>query len=76
LPWSARDEFRREFEGLRETTTGGTRLWLEGVPVLLAGIVFTTWSHGVASALPSWPPLRVVVAFMGAYILARLIWRW
>jgi hypothetical protein len=70
------DDVRREFKELRETTTGGTRLRLEGVPLLLAGIVFTTWPGGIATALPSWPPLRVVVAFMGAYILARLTWRW
>jgi hypothetical protein len=70
------DDLRHEFEKLRETTTGGTRLRLEGVPLLLVGIVFTTWPDGVASALPSWPPLRVVVLFLGAYILARLTWRW
>jgi hypothetical protein len=70
------DDLRREFEGLRETTTGGIRLRLEGVPVLLAGIMFTTWPDGIATALPSWPPLRVVLLFMGIYILARLTWRW
>jgi hypothetical protein len=70
------DGLRHDFEELKETTTGGTRLRLEGVPVLLAGIVFTTWPEGVAGWLPSWPPLRVVVLFMGAYILARLTWRW
>lgn len=70
------DDVRREFKELRETTTGGTRLRLEGVPLLLAGIVFTTWPGGVARWLPSWPPLRVVVLFLGAYILARLTWRW
>ena len=69
------DDLRHEFEKLRETTTGGTRLRLEGVPLLLARIAFTTWSDGIATALPSWPPLRVVVAFMGAYILTRLTWR-
>jgi hypothetical protein len=69
-------DLRHEFEKLKDTTTGGTRLRLEGVPVLLAGIVFTTWPDGVAGWLPSWPPLRVVVAFIGAYILARLTWRW
>jgi hypothetical protein len=69
-------DLRHEFEKLKETTTGGTRLRLEGVPVLLVGIVFTTWPDEVASALPSWPPLRVVVLFLGAYILARLTWRW
>jgi Flp pilus assembly protein TadB len=70
------DDLRHEFEKLKETTTGGTRLRLEGVPLLLAGIVLTTWPGGIATALPSWPPLRVVVAFMGAYILARLTWQW
>jgi hypothetical protein len=70
------DDLRHEFEKLRETTTGGTRLRLEGVPLLLAGIVFTTWPDEVAAVLPSWPPLRVVLAFLGAYILARLTWRW
>jgi hypothetical protein len=70
------NDLRREFEGLRETTTGGTRLRLEGVPLLLAGIVFTTWPEGIAGWLPPWPPLPVVLAFLGAYILARLTWRW
>jgi hypothetical protein len=70
------DDLRREFKELRETTTGGIRLRLEGVPLLLVGIVFTTWPDGVAGWLPSWPPLRVVVLFLGAYILARLTWRW
>ena len=70
------DDLRHEFEKLKETSTGGTRLRLEGVPLLLAGIVLTTWRGGIATALPSWPPLRVVVAFMGAYILARLTWQW
>jgi hypothetical protein len=58
------DDLRHEFEKLRETATGGTRLRLEGVPLLLAGIACRTWPDGIATALPSWPPLRVVVAFM------------
>ena len=37
---------RREVGELRETTTGGTRLRLEGVPLLLAGIIFTTGRVG------------------------------
>jgi hypothetical protein len=67
---------RREVGELRETTTGGTRLRLEGVPLLLAGIIFTTWPGGIARALPNWPPLRVVLLFLGAYILARLTSAW
>jgi hypothetical protein len=61
---------------LRETTTGGTRLRLEGIPLLLAGIVFTTWQDGIAGALPSWPPLRVMLLLLGGYVLARLTWGW
>ena len=44
------DDLRHEFQKLKETTTGGTRLRLEGVPLLLAGIVFTTWPGGIATA--------------------------
>ena len=67
---------RGEVGELRETTTGGTRLRLEGVPLLLAGIIFTTWPDGIATALPDWPPLRVVLLFLGAYALGRLTSGW
>lgn len=67
---------RQEVWELRETTTGGTRLRLEGIPLLLAGIIFTTWPDGIAAALPSWPPLRVVLLLLGGYVLAHLTWRW
>ena len=72
----SRRALRQEVGELRETTTGGTRLRLEGIPVLLAGIIFTTWSDGIAGALPSWPPLRVVLLFLGGYVLVRLTWSW
>jgi hypothetical protein len=71
-----RRALRQEVGELRETTTGGTRLRLEGIPVLLAGIIFTTWPDGIAEALPSWPPLRVVLLLLGGYVLARLTWGW
>jgi hypothetical protein len=71
-----RGALRQEVGELRETTTGGTRLRLEGIPVLLAGIIFTTWPDGIAGALPSWPPLRVVLLVLGGYVLARLTWGW
>jgi hypothetical protein len=67
---------REQFEDLREVTTGGVRLRWEGVPPLLVGIVFTTWPEGAAQVLPDWPPLRVVLFFIGAYILARFSWAW
>jgi hypothetical protein len=73
---AASDALRGQFEELREVTTGGVRLRWEGVPPLLLGIVFTTWPDGVADVLPDWPPLRVVVSFIGAYILARFSWAW
>jgi hypothetical protein len=73
---AASDALRGQFEGLREVTTGGVRLRWEGVPPLLVGIVFTTWPDGVADVLPDWPPLRVVMSFIGAYILARFSWAW
>ena len=71
-----RGALRQEVGELRETTTGGTRLRLEGIPVLLAGIIFTTWPDGIAGALPSWPPLRVMLLLLGGYVLARLTWGW
>jgi hypothetical protein len=67
---------RGEVGELRETTTGGIRLRLEGVPLLLAGIIFTTWPDGIATALPNWPPLRVVLLFLGVYVLGRLTSGW
>jgi hypothetical protein len=66
--------FREELEGLRETTTGGMRLRIEGVLVLLVGVIFTTWPDDVADWLPSWPPFRVAMFFLGAYLYARLFW--
>jgi hypothetical protein len=69
---------RRQAErgALRQTATGGTRLRLEGIPLLLAGLIFTTSPDGIAAALPGWPPMRVVLLLLGGYVLSRLMWGW
>lgn len=65
---------RQEFEGLRETTTGGTRLRWEGVPVLLVGIAFTTWPDGIAGGWPAWLPWRPLVLVATGYAAVRVCW--
>lgn len=62
---------RQELHDLREVTTGGIRLRWEGVPLLVVGLVFTTWPDGVAHWL-GWLPWRLLVVVAGFYVAARL----
>ncbi len=50
---------RGDLDGLRETTTGGLRLQIEGVLGVVVGVFLTTWPDAVARWLPTWPPFRV-----------------
>jgi drug/metabolite transporter (DMT)-like permease len=74
------DEARREVDRLRKLTTGGIGLRWLGVPILLAGVAFSTWPDGWAEVWPAWlSPLALgfLAACAGAAwicwaILARL----
>jgi hypothetical protein len=65
---------RQEVEGLRDVTTGDLGLRFESVLFLLAGIVFTTWPELFAEWLPEWPPFRVAMFFLSAYLFLRASW--
>ena len=65
-------EARTEVERLRRLTTGGTgSRWL-GVPVLLFGVAFSTWSDGWAEVWPAWLS-PVALGFLAAVALAAWI---
>jgi hypothetical protein len=67
---------REELARLRETTTGGLRLQIDGVLGVVAGVIFTTWPGDIARWLPGWPPFRVAMFFLLAYVFARLSRAW
>ena len=67
-------ELRQELGGLREVTTGGARLHWQGVPVVLAGIAFTTWPAWWAERWPSWLTWRLLVLVFVYYVAGRLWW--
>ncbi len=67
---------REELDRLRETTTGGLRLQIDGVLGVVAGVILTTWPENIARWLPSWPPFRVALFFVLAYVFVRLSWTW
>jgi hypothetical protein len=48
------DQVRREVDRLRELTTGGIGVRWWGLPVLLAGVAFSTWPDGWAAVWPAW----------------------
>jgi hypothetical protein len=68
------DAARQELEELREATTGDLGLRVESVAFLLGGIVLTTCPQWCADRLPGWPPFRVAMFFLGAYLLGRTSW--
>jgi hypothetical protein len=65
-----------ELAGLREKTTGGLRLQLDGFLGVLGGVIFTTWPQGVAAWLPSWLPFRVVIVVVFFYACLRALFAW
>jgi hypothetical protein len=67
---------REELGRLRETTTGGLRLEIDGVLGVLVGVIFTTWPGNVAAWLPSWPPFRVAMSLLFGYVFVRISWSW
>jgi hypothetical protein len=65
-------EARREVDRLRELTTSGIgSRWL-GVPVLLAGVAFSTWPDGWARVWPAWLSVTAL-GFLAALGLAALL---
>jgi len=67
---------RGDLDGLRETTTGGLRLQIEGVLGVVVGVFLTTWPDAVARWLPSWPPFRVAVFLVCFYAFLRVCLAW
>lgn len=67
---------RGELDRLRETTTGGLRLQVDGVLGVVAGVFFTTWHDDVARWLPSWPPFRVAMFLVLLYVFLRVFGAW
>jgi hypothetical protein len=65
---------REQVHELRELTTGGMRLRWESVPILLLGIVGTTWPNGIAAWWPSWLPLSALASLVILYGVVRLAW--
>ena len=64
-------EAREEVDRLRKLTTGGIGLRWMGVPILLAGVVFSTWDEELAGVWPGWlSPLAL--GFLVAVGLAAL----
>jgi hypothetical protein len=64
-------EAREEVERLRKLTTGGIGLRWVGVPILLAGVVFSTWDEELAGVWPGWlSPLAL--GFLAVVGLAAL----
>jgi hypothetical protein len=60
-----------EVDRLRELTTSGTGSRWFGVPLLLAGVVFTTWDEELAGVWPAWLS-PAVLGFLAACGLAAL----
>jgi hypothetical protein len=66
------DEAHREVDRLQELTTGGIGLRWLGVPILLAGVAFSTWPDGWAEVWPGWlSPLAL--SFLVAFVVAAWI---
>jgi hypothetical protein len=65
---------RREVERLRELSTSGTgSRWL-GVPVLLAGVAFSTWPDGWAEVWPAWLSALVLGFLVTCCVAAWVCW--
>ena len=67
---------RGDLDGLRETTTDGLRLQVEGVLGVVVGVFLTTWPDAVARWLPGWPPFRVAVFLVFFYAFLRVSLAW
>jgi hypothetical protein len=66
---------RGELDRLREITTGGLYLEIDGVLGVLLGVIFTTWPQNVAARL-SWLPFRVVIVGVFLYACLRALSAW
>jgi hypothetical protein len=67
-------EARQEVARLREATTGGAASRWLGVPMLLAGIAFTTWPDGIAVWWPGWLSASILGLVVACCIAAGLYW--
>jgi hypothetical protein len=68
------DMARAEVARLRELTTSGTgSRWL-GVPVLLAGVAFSTWPDGWAEIWPTWLSTTMLGFLVACSIAAGICW--
>ena len=67
-------EAREEVERLRELTTSGTgSRWL-GVPILLAGVIFSTWDEELAGVWPRWLSPLALSFLVACGLAAWLCW--
>jgi hypothetical protein len=66
---------RGELDRLREITTGGLYLEIDGVLGVLLGVIFTTWPQNVAARL-SWLPFRGVIVGVFLYACLRAVLAW
>jgi hypothetical protein len=65
---------RQEVDRLRELTTSGTgSRWL-GVPVLLAGVAFSTWPDGWAEVWPAWLSAVALGLLVACGLAAWICW--
>jgi F0F1-type ATP synthase assembly protein I len=70
---AALNAVREDLAQLRETTTGGLRLEIDGILGVLVGVIFSTWPDAVAGWLPSWPPFRVALTILFLYVGVRVL---
>jgi hypothetical protein len=62
-----------ELQDLDKRTTGDLRLRLDGLWLLLIGIVFTTWPDLVADHVLGWLPWPVFYLALAGYVVWRLV---
>jgi hypothetical protein len=68
------DEVRREVDRLRDLTTGGIGLRWLGVPILLAGVAFSTWPDGWAEVWPGWLSPLALIFLVACGVAAWICW--
>jgi hypothetical protein len=67
-------EADRELKELRKLTTSGIGSRWFGVPVLLAGIAFSTWPDGWAEVWPTWLSPLVLGFLLACAVAAWICW--
>jgi hypothetical protein len=66
-------EVEGRLQDLDKRTSGDLRLRLDGLWLLLLGISFTTWPHGIADNLLGWLPGPIFYLALVGYMAWRLI---